>query len=113
MKYILMMNAMTGNALRQFTGWPKKDIQAHIGFMTSLTKSLGESGELVSPKAWPFPMKPRSCVPARTVRPSPTACFRRPRNSLPATGLWMWRAPSRPMPSPRGHRPHPDPAERR
>ena len=47
MKYILMMNCpKTG--YDTFGAWPKKDLQAHIGFMIGLNKSLKESGELVS-----------------------------------------------------------------
>ena len=47
MKYILMMTCpKTG--YDTFGAWPKKDIQAHIAFMMSFNKSLGESGELVS-----------------------------------------------------------------
>ena len=47
MKYILMMNCpRTG--YDTFGAWPKKDIEAHIGFMLGLNKALRESGELVS-----------------------------------------------------------------
>ena len=47
MKYILMMNCpKTG--YETFGAWPKKDLQAHIGFMMSFNKSLREAGELVS-----------------------------------------------------------------
>src|SRR6266478_5371285 len=47
MKYILMMNCpKTG--YDTFGAWPKKDIEAHIGFMIGLNKALRESGELVS-----------------------------------------------------------------
>ena len=47
MKYILMMNCpKTG--YDTFGAWPKKDLQAHIGFMMSFNKSLREAGELVS-----------------------------------------------------------------
>ena len=47
MKYILMMNCpKTG--YETFGAWPKKDLQAHIGFMVSFNKALSESGELVS-----------------------------------------------------------------
>src|ERR1700681_1467270 len=47
MKYILMMNCpKTG--YDTFGSWPKKDIQANIGFMIDLNKALRESGELVS-----------------------------------------------------------------
>lgn len=46
MKYILMMHA--GGGPYAIATWPKKDIQAHIAFMMSFTKELGESGELVA-----------------------------------------------------------------
>jgi len=47
MKYILMMHCpKTG--YETFGAWPKKDLQAHIGFMMDLNKQLRSSGELVS-----------------------------------------------------------------
>ena len=56
MKYILMMHCpRTG--YDSFGAWPKKDIQAHIGFMRDLTKSLGESGELVSAEGLASPQQ--------------------------------------------------------
>jgi hypothetical protein len=42
-----MMNCPK-NGYDSFGSWPKKDIEAHIGFMIGLNKSLRESGELVS-----------------------------------------------------------------
>ncbi|HXM96343.1 MAG TPA: YciI family protein [Candidatus Dormibacteraeota bacterium] len=53
MKYILMMNTM--KAGEGIPGWPKKDLQAHIGFMRSFGKELRESGELVSAEGLSFP----------------------------------------------------------
>jgi len=47
MKYILMMNCPK-NGYESFGAWPKKDIQAHIGFMISFNKTLREAGELVA-----------------------------------------------------------------
>ncbi len=47
MKYILMMGGTKAGWDTMGT-WPKKDIQAHIAFMMSFSKGLGESGELVS-----------------------------------------------------------------
>ena len=47
MKYILMMNA-TKAGWETLGSWPKKDFLAHIEFMKTFTKGLGESGELVS-----------------------------------------------------------------
>lgn len=47
MKYILMMNCPK-NGYEVFGSWPKEAMQAHIAFMIGFSKSLGESGELVS-----------------------------------------------------------------
>src|SRR6266705_1213745 len=56
MKYILMMNTMKlGCDL--FPGWQKEDIRRHIGFMISLCKELGASGELVAAEGLAFPQE--------------------------------------------------------
>ena len=56
MKYILMMNCpKTG--YEAFGAWPKKDIQAHIGFMHSFNKQLRESGEWVSAEGLASPQE--------------------------------------------------------
>jgi len=47
MKYILMMSG-TGAGCEPIHTWPQKDIKEHIGFMITLCKDLGASGELVS-----------------------------------------------------------------
>lgn len=47
MKYILMMNCPK-NGYDSFGSWPKKDIQAHLGFMKTFSKQLTESGNWVS-----------------------------------------------------------------
>ena len=57
MKYILMMNTM--KAGQGVPGWPKKDLQAHIAFMKSFARELGESGELVSAEGLSFPDQAR------------------------------------------------------
>ncbi|HTE54565.1 MAG TPA: YciI family protein [Kofleriaceae bacterium] len=46
MKYMLMMNTPTGGPY-QIAQWPQQDIKAHIAFMMSFARQLGESGELV------------------------------------------------------------------
>lgn len=49
MKYILMMITSKANMGCDPIGtWPKKDIQAHIAFMTGFNKELRASGEFVS-----------------------------------------------------------------
>jgi hypothetical protein len=58
MKYMLMMNGMTlGDTYAGASRWQKQDIQAHITFMKSLTKSLRESGELVSTEGLDLPQR--------------------------------------------------------
>jgi len=47
MKYILMMTGSKAG-WDEFLTWPKKDLQAHIGFMEKLCNELRESGNLVS-----------------------------------------------------------------
>jgi|SRR5215217_1889779 len=47
MKYMLMMNTPTGGAYA-VASWPKKDLQAHIGFMMNFAKKLGAAGELLA-----------------------------------------------------------------
>ena len=47
MKYMLMM-AGTKKGWDTLGAWPKQDLKAHIGFMLSFNKSLGESGEFVA-----------------------------------------------------------------
>jgi hypothetical protein len=54
MKYILMM-ANSKSDCDPIGTWPKKDIQAHIAFMISFSKSLGGSGELVSAEGLAMP----------------------------------------------------------
>jgi len=56
MKYILMMHAPR-NAYEGFGAWSKQAIEAHIGFMLSLNKSLQESGELVDAQGLGNPME--------------------------------------------------------
>ena len=53
MKYILMMNTM--KAGHGVPSWPKKDLQAHIGFMMGVNKELHGRGELVSAEGLSFP----------------------------------------------------------
>ena len=46
MKYMLMMNTPRGGEY-QIMKWPKKDIEAHIGFMIEFAGNLKAAGELV------------------------------------------------------------------
>lgn len=58
MKYILMMHCpKTG--YDTFGAWPKEDLKAHLAFMTDLTRSLREGGELVSGEGLASPNEAR------------------------------------------------------
>lgn len=46
MKFILMMNT-PGKGPDQVMSWPRKDLEAHIGFMKDFAKKLQANGELV------------------------------------------------------------------
>ena len=60
MKYMLMMNNMTnGERYAGVSGWQPADIQVHTAFLKNLTKSLVESGELVSTEGLTLPNQAR------------------------------------------------------
>ncbi len=54
MKYLLMMNVPTGGDY-QITSWPKKDIEAHMGYMFKLNDRLRAAGEFVGVEALTSP----------------------------------------------------------
>ena len=88
MKYILMMNAMTaGDAYAGVSGWQQKDIQAHIAFMKSLTKSLGESGELVSTEGLALPYQARIVRGGKNGAPITDGVFPETKEFL--AGYWI------------------------
>jgi hypothetical protein len=47
MNYILLMTG-TKAGVNAYRSWSEKDIQAHFGFLTRLTRELTESGEFVA-----------------------------------------------------------------
>src|ERR1043166_6047826 len=60
MKYMLLMNNMTnGDRYAGVSGWQPADIQVHTAFLKNLTKSLVESGELVSTEGLALPAQAR------------------------------------------------------
>jgi hypothetical protein len=88
MKYILMMNAMTtGSVYGGASGWQKKDVQAHIAFMKSLTKSLGESGELVSTEGLALPDQARIVRAGKDGAPITDGVFPETKEFL--AGYWI------------------------
>jgi hypothetical protein len=88
MKYILMMNAMSaGEAYAGVKGWQKQDILAHMAFMKSLTKSLSESGELVSTEGLDLPIRARIVRAGKDGAPVTDGVFPETKEFL--AGYWI------------------------
>ena len=88
MKYMLMMNAMTaGPAYAGVTGWQQKDIEAHTEFLRNLTKSLAESGELVSTEGLGLPNQARIVRAGKDGAPITDGVFPETKEFL--AGYWI------------------------
>ncbi|HTA70613.1 MAG TPA: YciI family protein [Bryobacteraceae bacterium] len=88
MKYILMMNAMTaGDRYAGATGWQQSDVQQHIVFMKNLTKSLVESGELVSTEGLALPDQARIVRAGKNGAPITDGVFPESKEFL--AGYWI------------------------
>ena len=86
MKYILMMNT-PGKGPYQISSWPQKDIQAHIAFMMSLNKQLGESGELVGAEGLAGPDQARLVRAGKDGKPVTDGVFPEAKEFL--AGYWI------------------------
>jgi hypothetical protein len=88
MKYILMMNAMTaGEGYAGVAGWQKNDIRQHMAFMKDLTKSLVESGELVSTEGLALPDQARIVRAGKNGAPMTDGVFPESKEFL--AGYWI------------------------
>jgi hypothetical protein len=88
MKYILMMNNMTAGSLYAgVSGWQKEDIEAHTVFLKGLTRSLGESGELVATAGLDFPARARIVRAGRDGAPVTDGVFPETKEFL--AGYWI------------------------
>jgi len=85
MKYILMMN--TPNGPYQVASWPQKDIQAHIAFMRSFSKKLGESGELVGAEGLSGPDQAKLVRAGKDGKPITDGVFPEAKEFL--AGYWI------------------------
>ena len=86
MKYILMMNCpKTG--YESFGSWPQQDIQAHIGFMMGLNKSLGEAGVLVSAEGLASPQEAKVVRAGKDGAPVTDGVFPETKEFL--AGYWI------------------------
>jgi hypothetical protein len=86
MKYMLMMNTPGGGPY-QIGSWPKQDIQAHIAFMKSFAKKLGESGELVGAEGLAGPDQAKLVRAAKDGRPVTDGVFPEAKEFL--AGYWI------------------------
>lgn len=88
MKYMLMMNAMSnGDQYAGASGWQKSDVEAHIAFMKNLTKSLRESGELVSTEGLDLSQRAKSVRAGKAGAPITDGIFPESKEFL--AGYWI------------------------
>jgi hypothetical protein len=86
MKYLLMMHTPSGGPY-QIANWPKQDIKAHIAFMVSFAKKLGESGELVSAEGLAAPDQAKRVRAGKDGKPITDGVFPESKEFL--AGYWI------------------------
>jgi hypothetical protein len=86
MKYMLMMNT-SGAGPYQIARWPQKDIKAHIAFMMSFAKKLGESGELVAAEGLAGPDQAKQVRAGKDGKPITDGVFPEAKEFL--AGYWI------------------------
>jgi hypothetical protein len=86
MKYLLMMHTPSGGPY-QIASWPKQDIRAHIAFMVSFAKKLGESGELVSAEGLAAPDQAKRVRAGKDGKPVTDGVFPESKEFL--AGYWI------------------------
>jgi len=91
MKYILMMNTMKLNQ-PAFSGWTKKDIQAHIAFMIDIDKKLRAEGVLVSAEGLDWPENAKTVRAGADGAPITDGVFPESKEFL--AGYWIVDVPS-------------------
>jgi hypothetical protein len=91
MKYILMMNTPRGGEY-QMMSWPKKDIEAHIGFMIGFAKKLRAAGELVSAEGLSSPSQAKLVRAGQDGKPVTDGVFAESKEFL--AGYWIVDVPS-------------------
>lgn len=86
MKYMLMMNTPGGGPY-QIAKWPAQDIKAHIAFMKSFAKKLGESGVLVGAEGLAGPDQAKLVRAGKDGRPVTDGVFPETKEFL--AGYWI------------------------
>jgi hypothetical protein len=86
MKYMLMMNCPR-DGYDQFGAWPKKDIEAHIGFMIAFSKKLSGAGELVGAEGLASPHEAKIVRAGKGGKPITDGVFPEAKEFL--AGYWI------------------------
>ena len=86
MKYMLMMNTSCGGSF-EIANWPQKDIKAHIAFMMSFAKKLGEAGELVAAEGLAGPEQAKRVRAGQDGKPITDGVFPEAKEFL--AGYWI------------------------
>ena len=93
MKYMLMMHAPRAGWKDAGIGtWPMDDIKAHIAFMKSFAKKLGESGELVAGEGLAGPDQAKLVRAGKDGKPVTDGVFPESKEFL--AGYWIVDVPS-------------------
>jgi hypothetical protein len=88
MKYILMMNNMTGGeAYAGVTGWQQRDVEVHIAYLKGLSNELRKSGELVSTEGLALPDEARLVRAGKDGAPITDGVFPESKEFL--AGYWI------------------------
>lgn len=86
MKYMLMMNTPGGGPY-QISQWPQQDIKAHIAFMQSFAKKLGQAGELVGAEGLSGPDQAKLVRAGKDGKPVTDGVFPESKEFL--AGYWI------------------------
>jgi hypothetical protein len=86
MKFMLMMNT-PGRGPYQVAEWPRKDLQAHIGFMKDFAKKLQSNGELISAQGLAGPDQAKLVKAAPDGEPITDGVFPETKEFL--AGFWL------------------------
>jgi hypothetical protein len=87
MKFMLMMNAPSGNGDWGISKWAPEDIKSHVKFMKTFTGGLATSGELVGAEGLAMPGQARLVRAGNDGRPITDGVFPESKEFL--AGYWI------------------------
>ena len=90
MKFVLMMHTPAGGEY-QILSWPKKAIEAHVGFMMELNKKLRAAGELVDVVGLSSPAQGKLVKAGKDGKPITDGVFPESKEFL--AGYWIVDVP--------------------